>query len=158
MMFSNVTNAVMKCLLYLDAEETKRYVPGHELSAAAGLSTSVLARCWPKLAANGIVETKTSHSGGLRLVKPLDQIFIGRLTEIIESEDTHKVPTCAGGGDCDCYMRDGCGFGEMYGYAEKQMIRILDKFTLAEFQRPGHRDAARLFAANYAKKRMERRA
>jgi Rrf2 family protein len=157
MMFSNVTNAIMKCLLYLDAEETKRYVPGHELSAASGLSTSMLARYWPRLAAAGLIETKTSHSGGLRLTKPLDQIFVGSLAEIVEREDLRRVPSCASEAGCDCYMGDGCGFDEMYSYAERQMFRVLDKFTLAEFQRPGHRDAARQFAANYVKTRQQSR-
>lgn len=106
-----------------------------EIAEAHGISRSHLTKIAMTLAAAGLLETTRGRGGGLRLLKPADQIIVGDVVRMTET-DFDQVE-CFDADSNTCRIVASCRLQHVLADAVSAYLGVLDRCTLADLIRPG---------------------
>ncbi|MEQ1712757.1 MAG: Rrf2 family transcriptional regulator [Hyphomicrobium sp.] len=82
----------------------------------------------------GYLETVRGRGGGLRLAKPLDQINLGEVVRLTESD--FKLVECMAPASGNCCLEPSCTLTPVFEKAMKSFFDVLDAFTLEDLLKP----------------------
>ena len=122
------TDYSLRVLMYCAATESRPTPPTiSEIAQAHGIAMT--------LAANGGLETTRGRGGGLRLLKPADQIVLG--TVVRQTETDFNLVECFDASLNTCRLDGLCLLKRTLKEAMAQYLAVLDGVTLADLVTPG---------------------
>ena len=136
MRLTSWTDYTLRVLMYCAASEGRAQpVTISEIAQAHGISRSHLTKIAMTLAANGWLETTRGRGGGLRLLKPADQIVLG--TVVRQTETDFNLVECFDASLNTCRLDGLCLLKRTLKEAMAQYLAVLDGVTLADLVTPG---------------------
>jgi Rrf2 family nitric oxide-sensitive transcriptional repressor len=133
MQLTTFTDYTLRTLMALGAIAPEK-VTVSQLGEAYGISVHHLLKVVNELAALGYVETLRGKSGGVRLARPPEQIYIGAVVRQVES-DLGVVP-CLRTGEAPCIIAPACRLKHLLRGATELFLGELDRYTLADLLEP----------------------
>ena len=124
MRLTGYTDYSLRVLMYLGARPD-RLASVAEISRAYGVSQNHLMKGVNGLGRLGYVASSRGRTGGIRLAKAPDQIWIGQVVR--ETEDGFDLVDCH-----RCVISSACGFASVLDVALAAFMRVLDGYTLAD--------------------------
>jgi Rrf2 family protein len=100
------------------------------LSKEADVPKSFLAKLLQHLTKGGIVASFKGVNGGFKLAKKPEEIKIVDIFKIVEDKDSF-VFYCTSS-EVDCKKEHSCGVKNFFVYLEKEVINILNNYTLED--------------------------
>ena len=129
------TDYSLRVLMYCAATANRPKPPTiSEIAQAHGISRSHLTKIAMTLAAKGWLETTRGRGGGLRLLKPANEIVLG--TVIRETETDFHLVECFDQGINTCRLDGVCVLKRTLQKAMEQYLNVLDGVTLADLAPP----------------------
>ncbi len=138
MRLSEYTDYTLRVLMYC-ASQPERMVTIAELADHHQVSKNHLMKIVNDLARQGILETTRGRGGGLRLLKPADQIRVGDVVRA--SETDFRLVECFDTTTNICSLTPTCRLKHVVSDALLAYFRVLDAVTLADI-RPAELPAA----------------
>lgn len=139
MRLAEYTDYALRVLMYC-ASNPDRLVTIAEMAREHDLSKNHLMKIVSDLARQGLVETTRGRGGGVRLVKPAEEIRIGDVVRA--SETDFRLVECFDEGTNTCSITASCRMKGLFGRALKAYFQELDDATLADMVAPMPRRAA----------------
>lgn len=125
------TDYALRVLMYCAACEGRgQPVTISEVAASHQISRSHLTKIVQQLAAQGFLDTTRGRGGGMRLMKPAQEINIGAVVRVTEP-DFHMVE-CFDAAQDTCRLSTHCGLKGVLGRATAAYLGVLDALTLAD--------------------------
>lgn len=124
MRLTGYTDYSLRVLMYLGARPD-RQASVAEISRAYGISQNHLMKVVNGLGRLGYIASSRGRTGGIRLAKAPDQIWIGQVVR--ETEDGFDLVDCQ-----RCVISSACGFASVLDEALAAFMRVLDGYTLAD--------------------------
>jgi Rrf2 family transcriptional regulator, nitric oxide-sensitive transcriptional repressor len=121
----------LRVALYL-ACYPDRVVSVDEVSRAFGISRHHLVKVVQTLTDLGVVEGQRGRGGGMRLAKPPTEINVGWL--IRQTEPHMNLVECFDPATNTCPIVPACGLKGALQRAQQAFLRVLDEYTLDQFQ------------------------
>ncbi|MEJ5897512.1 Rrf2 family transcriptional regulator [Aquabacterium sp. G14] len=129
------TDYSLRVLMYCAATENRPTPPTiSEIAQEHGISRSHLTKIAMTLAANGWLETTRGRGGGLRLLKPANQIVLG--TVVRQTETDFNLVECFDAKVNTCRLDGLCLLKRTLKDAMAQYLAVLDGVTLADLVAP----------------------
>jgi Rrf2 family nitric oxide-sensitive transcriptional repressor len=125
---------LMFCAIH---QERPRAPTVGEIAQAHGISRSHLTKIAMTLAAAGLLETTRGRHGGLRLLKPADQIRVGDVLRITETD--FKQVECFDAEHNSCRITGACRLKDALTEAMNAYLAVLDACSLADMIQPAAR-------------------
>lgn len=100
------------------------------IASAYAISENHLRKVVQDLVGMGLVESMRGRSGGLRLCRPPEEISIGGVLRLTESD--FALVDCLGNQPGRCVITGHCGLQRIFGLALKAWFEVLDRYTLAD--------------------------
>ena len=122
---------LMFCALH---QERPRAPTVGEIAEAHGISRSHLTKIAMTLAAAGLLETMRGRGGGLRLLKPADQIRVGDVLRMTETD--FRQVECFDAEHNSCRLTGSCLLKGALSEAMDAYLAVLDACSLADLVRP----------------------
>lgn len=101
-----------------------------EVAKAYGISLNHLKKVSARLVENGLVHTERGRSGGLRLLRELEDVRLGEIFRITQT-DTAFIE-CLGGDPSVCVISPVCKLQSILVVALKSFEKTLNEYTLAD--------------------------
>lgn len=101
-----------------------------EIAARHRITKHNVAKIVPLLVREKIIESVRGRSGGLRLMRPANDITIGEIVRICEN--TNLEADCFGGETQDCLVRPVTPINRMLDAALEAFISVLDEHTVED--------------------------
>ena len=114
-----------------------------EIADAYGISRNHLMKVVFELGRYGLLENLRGRSGGIRLARPADKIFIGEVVRFTESGNA--LVECFGTAN-GCAITTACRLKGALNQALEAFLAVLDRYTLQDLVR-GNRPLAALTSA-----------
>ncbi|WP_417489615.1 Rrf2 family transcriptional regulator [Maricaulis sp.] len=133
MRLTSFTDFGLRALMRM-ASEPGRAFSTAELADEFELSRHHLTKIMATLAQAGIVITRRGGGGGARLGRPADQISLGDIVRVLESDQALVNCFAADGGSCT--ISSHCRLRTRLGSAEAAFLAELDRSMLAEVALP----------------------
>ncbi len=133
MRLTSFTDYGLRALMRLAAEPDRVFTTD-DMAAAFGISRNHLVKIVRKLAEAGIVATQRGVGGGFRLTQPADQISLGDIVRLLESQSALVECFRADGGMC--VVTRNCRLKVRLKAAREAFLRELDRTMLAECALP----------------------
>ncbi len=127
---------LMFCAMH---QERQRPPTVGEIAEAHGISRSHLTKIAMTLAGAGLLETSRGRGGGLRLLKPADQIRIGDVVRMTETD--FKQVECFDAEHNSCRITGFCRLKDALSEAMDAYLAVLDACSLADMIQPVVRQA-----------------
>ena len=105
-----------------------------EIAEAHGISRSHLTKIVMTLSGMGLLETTRGRGGGLRLLKPANQIVLGKVIRLTETDFT--LVECFDGDHNTCRLDGHCRLKGVLQQAMDSYLAVLDGVTLADLIAP----------------------
>jgi Rrf2 family nitric oxide-sensitive transcriptional repressor len=105
-----------------------------EIAQAHGFSRSHLTKIVMALSANGMLETTRGRGGGLRLRKRADEINLGAVLRLTETD--FNLVECFDNGQNTCRLNGACALKSILRKALDSYFEVLDQTSLADLIRP----------------------
>lgn len=123
------TNLAMRTLMYC-AANPGRTVRKHDIARACNVSENHLAQVIHVLGLRGFLITQRGRSGGVRLARPMEEISVGAVFRVLESE----VPfaECFDKDHSECPLRTFCRLQCLLTEALAAFYARLDQVSLAD--------------------------
>ncbi len=135
MRLTNWTDYTLRVLMYCAASQGReRPVTISEIASAHDISRSHLTKIVMALSSKGLLETTRGRGGGLRLLKPADQIVLGDVVRDAESD--FFVVECFDRESNTCRMSTHCALKGVLFDAVQAFFSVLDGVTLADLMKP----------------------
>jgi Rrf2 family transcriptional regulator, nitric oxide-sensitive transcriptional repressor len=129
------TDYSLRVLMYCAVTQDRARAPTvSEISETHGISRSHLMKIVMTLAAQGLIETSRGRGGGIRLLKPAEDIVIGDVLRLTETD--FKMVECFDGELNTCRLNGFCRLKTALQEATDAYLRTLDGVTLADLVRP----------------------
>lgn len=129
------TDYTLRVLMYCAACEGRAQpVTITEIAEAHGISRSHLTKIVQQLAAQGLLETTRGRGGGMRLMRPAQEINIGAVVRMTETD--FDMVECFDAGTNSCRMSEHCGMKGLLARATQAYLAVLDAVTLADLVPP----------------------
>lgn len=140
------TNLAMRTLMFC-AVNDGRIVRKADVAEACNASLNHLGLVINLLGQAGFIETARGRNGGIRLARPAEDIRIGAVCRLLESD----VPfaECFPGGEDQCPLKSCCRLRGALGRALEAFYATLDEVTLADLTND-NRGLARMLALEAA--------
>ena len=122
------TDYTLRVLMYCAASEERATVS--EIAQAHGISRSHLTKIVQELSAQGLLETTRGRGGGMRLMKPANDINIGAVVRATETD--FNLVECFDPEHNQCRLSSHCYLKGVLGQAMRAFFAVLDKVTLAD--------------------------
>tara|TARA_R110000868_G_scaffold43136_8_gene145606 strand:- start:1718 stop:2149 length:432 start_codon:yes stop_codon:yes gene_type:complete len=133
MRLTSFTDFGLRALMRM-ASEPGRAFSTAELADEFELSRHHLTKIMATLAQAGIVITRRGGGGGARLGRPAEQISLGDIVRVLESDQALVNCFAADGGSCT--ISPHCRLRTRLGSAEAAFLAELDRSMLAEVALP----------------------
>lgn len=137
MRLAEYTDFTLRVLMYCAARPRQLVTIG-ELAEHHGVSKNHLMKIVNDLARQGVLETTRGRGGGLRLMKPAEQIRVGDVVRAAETD--FRLVECFDPRTNQCTLSPSCRLKVLLGDALKAYFRELDGVTLAELTAPAPPD------------------
>lgn len=126
------TNLAMRTLMFC-AINKDRIVRKHEIAVCCNASENHLAQVVNTLGQLGFVETHRGRAGGLKLARPMEEIYVGAVLRAFEAD----VPfaECFDENANTCPLRDACLFRDALIAGLEAFYTSMDRLTLADMVR-----------------------
>ncbi len=126
------TNLAMRTLMFC-AINKDRIVRKHEIAVCCNASENHLAQVVNTLGQLGFVETHRGRAGGLKLARPMEEIYVGAVLRAFEAD----VPfaECFDEHANTCPLRDACLFRDALIAGLEAFYTSMDRLTLADMVR-----------------------
>ncbi len=129
MRLTKQTNYAIRILMYCAANEG-RLSQIAEIAEAYGLSRVFLFKILQLLTKNGFVLSTRGRNGGIRLMKPANEI---KLSEVVRvTEDNFEMAECFREEGADCPLVDSCELNSALREALGAFFMVLDKYTIQD--------------------------
>ncbi len=130
------TDYALRVLMFCAVNAQRENAPTiAEIAEVHGISRSHLMKIVMELSATGWLSTSRGRGGGLRLLKPAEQIVIGEVVRQME-EDFTMVECFSTEGNA-CRIDGRCRLKGVLGQALQAYMAVLDGVTLADLVTPG---------------------
>lgn len=116
-------------MMMMAAAHPDRLVTIEETAQAYGISRAHLMKVANLLTRNGFLEAVRGRTGGLRLARPAEEIRLGALVRVTESD--FGIVECFAS-DNKCRITDRCRLKGVLGEALDAFLAVLDRHTLAD--------------------------
>ena len=125
------TDYTLRVLMYCAANEGREQpVTITEVAESFDISRSHLTKIVQQLAAQSLLETSRGRGGGMRLMKPANEINVGALVR--SSETDFNLVECFDPATNHCRLIGHCGLQGALGEAMEAFFMVLDPLTLAD--------------------------
>lgn len=128
MRLTSFTDYTLRTLLHLGSNRD-RLVTIQEIADLHGISKNHLMKVVNELARNGVVETLRGRNGGFRLAHEPEDINIGAIVRM--SETDFYMAECFDPNTAPCALLSSCSLKGVLGKATKAYLDELDRHTLA---------------------------
>ena len=132
MRLTDYTDYTRRVLLFC-ALHPERSVTIAELADSHAVSKNHLMKIVNDLARQGLLQTTRGRGGGLRLLKPADEIRIGDVVR--QTETDFRLVECFDKAHDTCTLTPNCQLKAVFGSALQSYLAELDKVTLADVTR-----------------------
>ena len=130
------TDYALRVLMYCALQAQRPAAPTiAEIAQAHGISRSHLMKVVMALAAQGWLSTSRGRGGGLRLLRPAQQIRVGDVVR--QMEDDFTLVECFQAHGSDCRIDGQCRLKGVLAQALQAWMQVLDGVTLADLVQPG---------------------
>lgn len=130
------TDYALRVLMYCAEHAQRPAVPTiAEIAQAHGISYSHLMKIVMTLSAQGRLSTSRGRGGGLRLLRPAQDIRLGDVVR--QMEDDFTLVECFQAEGNECRIDGRCRLKGVMGQALQAWMQALDGVTLADLLRPG---------------------
>jgi len=119
-------------VIYLARQTDDRAVPLAEIAAAQDVPEKFLAKIFQNLTKTGIVRSHRGVRGGFTLTGDPSQLPIRTVIEAIQGP-YHLIQCLAD--QCSCDKADYCSVREVIQRAERKLLEVFDKYTVADLIR-----------------------
>lgn len=153
MRLAEYTDYSLRVLMYC-ARHADRRVTVAELAERQGLARNNVMKIVADLARHGLLETVRGRGGGVRLLRPAQEIRIGEVVRL--SETDFRMAECFDDvdGGKGCALAPGCRLRRLFAQALHAYLATLDGATLADIA--GLTDPRRVRGAGVAAPRSRR--
>ncbi|MFC3570185.1 Rrf2 family transcriptional regulator [Paracoccus sp. TOH] len=110
-----------------------------------GISQHHLAKVVSDLGTGGFVRSERGRSGGLRLMRPADEITLGQVVRHLERK--FAIVECFRADGGECVLRPGCRLRPQLSAAREAFMTELDRTTIKDCAWPGAGPGGRMVAA-----------
>ena len=129
------TDYTLRVLMYCAANAGREQpVTITEVAESFDISRSHLTKIVQQLAAQSLLETSRGRGGGIRLMKPANEINIGALVRSTETD--FNLVECFDPATNHCRLIGSCGLQGALGEAMEAFFMVLDPITLADLMAP----------------------
>ena len=129
MRLTSFTDYGLRMLMRM-ASAPDRAFSSADLAEEFDLSRHHLSKIMQRLAGAGVIETRRGGGGGAMLSQPADQIRLGAVIAILESDQ--PLVECFGPGTNACTIDAQCRLKARLRSAERAFLADLDRSTLAD--------------------------
>ncbi len=134
------TDYSLRMLMYCAIHQERPRAPTvGEIAEAHGISRSHLTKIAMTLAGAGLLETTRGRGGGLRLLKPADQIRVGDVVRMTETD--FNLVECFDADSNSCRIVGNCRLKSVLSDAMTAYLAVLDGVSVADLIRPDQRRA-----------------
>ncbi len=133
MRLTDYTDYTLRVLMFC-ALNPERSITIAELADSHGVSKNHLMKIVNDLARQGLLQTTRGRGGGLRLLKPAEEINIGDVVR--QSETDFRMVECFDTSHNACTLTAHCQLKNVFRTALQSYLAELDKVTLADITRP----------------------
>ncbi|MEZ5701033.1 MAG: Rrf2 family transcriptional regulator [Burkholderiaceae bacterium] len=135
MRLTNWSDYSLRVLMYCAACTEREQPPTiSEIAQAHAISRSHLTKIVMTLSGLGLLETTRGRGGGLRLLKPAEEIVLGEVIRHTETDFT--LVECFDQGHNTCRLDGHCRLKGVLKQAMEAYLRVLDGVTLADLVQP----------------------
>lgn len=125
------TDYTLRVLMYCAAcHEREQPVTISEVAEAYGISRSHLTKIVQELSAQGLLMTTRGRGGGMRLMKPAQEINVGAVVRATETD--FMLVECFDPATNHCRLSSHCRLQGVLGKAMQGFFAVLDGVTLAD--------------------------
>lgn len=129
------TDYSLRMLMYCAIHQERPRAPTvGEIAEVHGISRSHLTKIAMTLAAAGLLETTRGRGGGLRLLKLADQIRVGDVVRMTETD--FNLVECFDAGSNSCRIVGNCRLKSVLSDAMSAYLAVLDDATVADLILP----------------------
>ena len=132
MRLTDYTDYTLRVLMFC-ALHPQRSVTIAELADSHAVSKNHLMKIVNDLARQGLLQTTRGRGGGLRLLKPAEEIRIGDVVR--QTETDFRLVECFDKAHDTCTLTPNCQLKAVFGNALQSYLAELDKVTLADVTR-----------------------
>lgn len=133
MRLSEYTDYSLRVLMYC-AGHPGRLVTIGELAEHHQVSKNHLMKVVNDLSRQGVIETTRGRGGGLRLLQSAEQIRVGDIVRV--SETDFRLVECFDAASNTCTLMPSCRLKQVFSNALQAYLRELDGVTLADLVPP----------------------
>lgn len=125
------TDYTLRVLMHCAATQRRPLAPTiGEIAERHDISRSHLMKIVMTLSALGWIESTRGRGGGIRLLRPADQITIGEVLR--ETETDFNMVECFDGELNTCHLDRVCKLKHVLHEATERYLEVLDKVTVAD--------------------------
>ena len=129
------TDYTLRVLMYCAAcQEREQPVTISEVAEAHGISRSHLTKIVQQLAAQGLLDTTRGRGGGMRLMKPAQEINLGAIVRMTETD--FDMVECFNPDLNQCRMSSHCRLAGVLSDATRAYLAVLDGLSVADLVAP----------------------
>lgn len=129
MRLTSFTDYSLRVLLYAALHEDRR-VTVAEISQAYGISHHHLVKVAQLLAREAFLDAERGRKGGLKLARASDRIHVGAVVRATEPD--FQIVECFDPQTNTCVIAPACDLKRALGEAQREFLRVLDGYTLAD--------------------------
>ncbi|GCE82444.1 Rrf2 family transcriptional regulator [Komagataeibacter diospyri] len=122
------TDYAIRVLVYLACNADRR-VSVHEISSHHNISHNHLVKVVNRLSNEGVVQARRGRSGGLQLPRQPQDIIIGDIVRLMET-DMLSVVSCQPENGQPCVLADMCRLRRLLSQSLEAFLHVLDRTTL----------------------------
>lgn len=135
MRLTNQTQYAVRMLMFC-AQKQDRLATTREIARFFDLPEKFMLKVLHALGKTGLIETVRGRGGGFRLAKPADEIRLGEVIRMVESD--FELAECFSEGGADCPLIATCGLNEALSNALKAFFDTLNGYTISDLVTKQH--------------------
>ena len=125
------TDYALRVLMYCaECHGRAQPVTISEVAQSHDISRSHLTKIVQQLAAHGWLETTRGRGGGMRLMRPAQEINLGAVVRVTETD--FDMVECFNAASSTCRLSSQCRLKGLLGRATQSYLAVLDAMTLAD--------------------------
>ncbi|MYL44385.1 Rrf2 family transcriptional regulator [Virgibacillus halodenitrificans] len=124
------TDYGLRVLIFTGMKKEGELASIKEISSVYNISTHHLGKIVHQLTKLELVESIRGRNGGIRLAKPADEMNVGRIVRMLESDFT--ILECFDKETNHCVISPGCTLKHALNKALHAFLKVLDEYTIAD--------------------------
>lgn len=125
------TDYALRLLMYCAVhQQRERPITISEVAQVHNISRSHLTKIVQDLAGRGLLETTRGRGGGMRLLRPAQEVSLGAVVRATETD--FDMVECFNPATNACYLSSNCHLKSVLSQATQAFLHTLDGVTLAD--------------------------